>query len=382
MSKYDKEYQDCVEEEYLNQYISDEMENNEGLEEIINENFDRNKIYKYTSNENKDYLNFIFDKIKKEDEEKGTNNYEQKNNYLNLIKNTYFQNQSDRYEVYDYCLNLNGILAPTEISSWDNLSDAELQKAKEIIKNNPIKNVTIEIAFNLFLSNSTQFIEKILDLWCFGNNNNTKNSNNVNASIDKQFQLSIIELLISMNIPMNIILYCINQILINKLKPLDPKAKKAKKEAKNSTTVYENALYEAKVFHFIYSYILLNPIYDKKEITEIWREMTNIFYTIIKYSKVLYTYCWLYEVMQISLDKFQMNLIDDFWIIRAMNDTFNTITTKLMEASFDNRIESMYYTDEKLVFPILPHIYTNIIKNKYPDDNLYLKDLGGVKLKK
>jgi hypothetical protein len=86
--------------------------------------------------------------------------------------------------------------------------------------------------------------------------------------------------------------------------------------------------------------------------------------------------------MQISLDKFQMNLIDDFWIIRAMNDTFNTITTKLMEASFDNRIESMYYTDEKLVFPILPHIYTNIIKNKYPDDNLYLKDLGGVKLKK
>ena len=59
-----------------------------------------------------------------------------------------------------------------------------------------------------------------------------------------------------MNIPMNIILYCINQILINKLKPLDPKAKKAKKEAKNSTTVYENALYEAKVFHFIYSYKL------------------------------------------------------------------------------------------------------------------------------
>ena len=341
-------------------------------------------------NSNKNYIFTVCEgeENNKEKEIKEENIIIPKNIYKNHIYNLIngliltWVNQSDRYEVYDYCLNLNGILAPTEISSWDNLSDAELQKAKEIIKNNPIKNVTIEIAFNLFLSNSTQFIEKILDLWCFGNNNNTKNSNNVNASIDKQFQLSIIELLISMNIPMNIILYCINQILINKLKPLDPKAKKAKKEAKNSTTVYENALYEAKVFHFIYSYILLNPIYDKKEITEIWREMTNIFYTIIKYSKVLYTYCWLYEVMQISLDKFQMNLIDDFWIIRAMNDTFNTITTKLMEASFDNRIESMYYTDEKLVFPILPHIYTNIIKNKYPDDNLYLKDLGGVKLKK
>ena len=104
MSKYDKEYQDYVEEEYLNQYISDEMENNEGLEEIINENFDRNKIYKYTSNENKDYLNFIFDKIKKEDEEKGTNNYEQKNNYLNLIKNTYFQKQNSKSEKINYLI--------------------------------------------------------------------------------------------------------------------------------------------------------------------------------------------------------------------------------------------------------------------------------------
>ena len=104
MSKYDKEYQDYVEEEYLNQYISDEMENNEGLEEIINENFDRNKIYKYTSNENKDYLNFIFDKIKKEDEEKGTNNYEQKKNYLNLIKNTYFQKQHSKSEKINYLI--------------------------------------------------------------------------------------------------------------------------------------------------------------------------------------------------------------------------------------------------------------------------------------
>ena len=104
MSKYDKEYQDYVEEEYLNQYISDEMENNEGLEEIINENFDRNKIYKYTCNENKDYLNFIFDKIKKEDEEKGTNNYEQKKNYLNLIKNTYFQKQHSKSEKINYLI--------------------------------------------------------------------------------------------------------------------------------------------------------------------------------------------------------------------------------------------------------------------------------------
>ena len=288
-------------------------------------------------------------------------------------------NQSDRYEVYDYCLNLNGILAPTEISSWNNITLEELQKAKEGIKKNPIKSVIIEIAFNLFLANSSQFIEKILDLWCFGENNDGINSKIVNATKDKQFQLSIIELFISMNIPMNIIFYCINQLLISKLKPSENKLKKGKK---NNSTIYDNSLFEAKIFHFIYSYILLNPINDKKEITEIWKEINNIFYTIIKNSKILYTYCWLYEIMQISLDKFPISNIDDFWVIRSMNDTFSTITTKLMEAAFDNKTENTYSTDEELVFPILPRVYTSIIKAKYPEDNLYIKDLGGGKIKK
>ena len=306
------------------------------------------------------------------------------NHIYNLINGLILTwvNQSDRYEVYDYCLNLNGILAQTEINSYDNLTIAELQQAKEITKLNPIKKVVIEIAFNLFLANSIQFMEKILDLWCFGNNNLSINYNTVNASKDKQFQLSIIELLISMNLPMNVILYCINQILINKLKPSDQKLKKSKKEPKNSTIAYENSLYEAKIFHFIYSYILLNPIYDIKETTEIWKEMINIFYTIIKNSKILYTYCWLYEVMQISLDKFDIKNIDDFWSLKALNDTFNIITNKLMEASFDNKTESMYFSNEKLVIPILPHIYTNIIKKKFVEDNLYIKDMGGVKSKK
>ena len=306
------------------------------------------------------------------------------NHIYNLINGLILTwvNQSDRYEVYDYCLNLNGILAQTEINSYDNLTIAELQQAKEITKLNPIKKVVIEIAFNLFLANSIQFMEKILDLWCFGNNNLSINYNTVNASKDKQFQLSIIELLISMNLPMNVILYCINQILINKLKPSEQKLKKSKKEPKNSTIAYENSLYEAKIFHFIYSYILLNPIYDIKETTEIWKEMINIFYTIIKNSKILYTYCWLYEVMQISLDKFDIKNIDDFWSLKALNDTFNIITNKLMEASFDNKTESMYFSNEKLVIPILPHIYTNIIKKKFVEDNLYIKDMGGVKSKK
>ena len=291
-------------------------------------------------------------------------------------------NQSDKYEVYDYCLNINGILAPTAINSWNNISNVELKKAKDMINKNPIKKVILEIAFNLFYSNPSQFIEKILDIWCFGQKCQDQNSKTVNASIDKQFQLSIIELLISMNVPLNIILYCINQLLINKLKN-DNKNKKYKKDPKTKMlmTPYEYSLYEAKIFHFVYSYILLNPIYDEKEITEIWKELTNIFYTIINNSKIIYTFCWLYEVMQLSLDKFQIKFIDNSEITKSINETFNIVTTKLMEASFDNKFDSIYLSDEKLVIPILPHVYTNIIREIFKKDNLYIKD-SGIKLKK
>ena len=305
-------------------------------------------------------------------------------------------NQSDRYEVYDYCLNINGILAPTEINSWNNISDLELQNAMEMIKNNTIKKIVIDIAISIFTSNPIYFIEKILDIWCFGEKclstqNPEKNTDNniINAALDKQFQLSIIELLIAMNIPLNVILCCINQILNNKLNPIDNRRRilfKKTQKIKVNITPYEYSLYEAKIFHFIYSYILLNPTSDEpldsndtRETTEIWREMTNIFNTIINNSKILYTFCWLYEVMQISLDKFSIANIDSE-IVKAINETFNAITAKLMDASFDNKVDSVI--DGKLVLPTLPHVYTNLVQQIFNKDNLYQKDTGGGKLKK
>jgi hypothetical protein len=162
------------------------------------------------------------------------------------------------------------------------------------------------------------------------------------------------------------------------------KNKKYKKDAKSKAfmTPYEYSLYEAKICHFIYSYILLNPIYDKKETTEIWKEMVNIFYTFLYYSKILYTFCWLYEIMQISLDKFKLVDTDSNEVIKSVIDTFNIITSKLMDSSFDNKADSFYTTREKLILPILPHVYTNIVREIFQKDNLYKKDMGGGKLKK
>ena len=103
MSKYDKEYQDYIEEKILNNYIDDSKEKN-SIKNIINEYFDREKIKEYTSGENKEYLDFIFDKILTEDKENRTNKYEQKKNYLNLIQNSYFQKQKSKSEKINYLI--------------------------------------------------------------------------------------------------------------------------------------------------------------------------------------------------------------------------------------------------------------------------------------
>ena len=93
MSIYDKNLEDYLEEEYLNKSIDDDNEK-EDIETIINKYFNRETIKEYTNSNNKEYLDFLFQKIIKDDKENDTLKYEQKNNYLELLKKTYFQNQS------------------------------------------------------------------------------------------------------------------------------------------------------------------------------------------------------------------------------------------------------------------------------------------------
>ena len=144
-------------------------------------------------------------------------------NLLNGLILTWI-NQSEKYEVYDYCLNSNGILPIKEISNWNKLSEEEISKALKEINGHPIKLVIREIAFNLFITNPVEFFENIIKLWCSkpaynkDKANIDDNNNIINACIDKQYKLSIIELLISLEIPLNIILYCVEKIIQNQIK--------------------------------------------------------------------------------------------------------------------------------------------------------------------
>ena len=287
-------------------------------------------------------------------------------------------NQSDRYEIYDYCLNNNGILAPKINDSKKNLSQDQINYVKDNIKNNPIKQYIIDIAMNLFITDSVKFIGNIMGLWCMDLCIREKFGIN-----DKQYKLSIIELLISMDIPLDIILFCIGVELQNKIAF---KKEIYKKVNKNYETPYDVSCYEAKIFHFIYSYLLLNPNkYTKKnenEIIEIWKELINIFNYWINGTKILYSYCWMYEILDLASTKFNIQFIDSNQIKTGIENIFNILTNKLIDAVFSDKLDSRYNKENQLVLPFLPHIYTNIVNFLYEDDNLYEKNIEGSTIKR
>ena len=103
MSKYDKEYEDYLEEDYINRNLDTENEKEE-LEEIINKYFNKEAIKEYTNKDNKEYLEFLFQKIIRDDKENNTSKYEQKNKILDLLKKASFQKQNSSKDKIDYII--------------------------------------------------------------------------------------------------------------------------------------------------------------------------------------------------------------------------------------------------------------------------------------
>ena len=101
MSRYDREMEDYLEEEYLKQNIDSETEK-EDIEYIINKYFNKQTIKEYTNKDNKEYLDFLFQKINSDKKDNDTPKHEQKYKYLNQIKKTYFQKQTTTKDKIDY----------------------------------------------------------------------------------------------------------------------------------------------------------------------------------------------------------------------------------------------------------------------------------------
>ena len=311
-------------------------------------------------------------------------------NLMNCLLLTWI-NRSDKYEDYDYCLNSNGILPPKENENIGSLSESDIKKNLNLINQNPIKKVIIQIANSLFKNYPINFIEILLNIWCFNSNKKDKNQN-TNLTEDKLYKLSLMELLISMEIPLNIILFCLGKIIQKKINSISKDKRYIKnREPKCIITPYEYSVFEAKFFHFIYSYILLNPLLDIKDIYynnnpiftekyESWREFINLINIVSYDTKIIYTHCWIYELLQLLLYKFPLKSIkDNTEIKKGLMDIFSTTTNKLIESSFEGHVDSLYVSNTKFVLPILPHIYYNLLIEIFKNSNLYKKVTLGQK---
>ena len=121
----------------------------------------------------------------------------------------------------------------------------------------------------MFLKNPSQFMQRFLNLWLNEKNNYISN--------DKQYKLSMIELLVSLNIPTEVVL---NSIYKNIDLDLIKNIKKSKNKYKDIYPFILNindCEYESKICQFIYSYIVYNTN-QKTNINsiDIWKELINL----------------------------------------------------------------------------------------------------------
>ena len=332
-------------------------------------------------------IGFLFGLFSGEDEKKDGLDKDEKELFSSQIMNILnsllltWTNKSKKYEPYDYCLNVSGIL-PFRKTNKEIFTEQDINDGLDFIKIDPVKKIVTEISFNLFVSNPIEFLETIIRIWCFSS---VKNPKVIDVCLDPQYKLTIIELLISLEIPLDIILYCLNSIIIKNNKLEKEKEKETKKpkyekdqKTKHFITPYLTSKFEAKFLHFIYSYILLNPfnevpkiIYNNDqthdEISESWREMNNFLTTIINETKIINTICWIYELLQLTLIKVNLNKVVDLSVKSRLIEIFNTATEKLTNCVFNNKTDSIFNKECYLVKPFLPHIYYGIFNEISPE---------------
>ena len=367
---------------------------NENNINILNEKNIDWKMFKEKLIEKKKNKKNLFQKLKI----KNSNKNEEKNdlninNLINIDELIYFEEllhilisflktwkiESDKYQNFDFCLNDKGILK-FKLNNRENNIKINNNDEEEINEYNNIKNIIINICLNIFYKNPKIFMNNLLSIWLQRDLTNNENQN-ININIinnkqnylniiknDKTYKLCIIELLISMNIPLNIFLYSLNKIIKKQIKNLNEKNNKKK----NNENFDNNIIYfESNLIFFLYSYLIYydnnNNINYKDFYTQI-----NIFFNLIIYnSKYIYIYCWLYELMNLLLIKYLNDNLYEESIKKDFLDNLTLIIKKLIDCSFFKKFDCKYEDNNLLKLPLLPSIYKKITKNLFKDENLY-----------
>ena len=294
-------------------------------------------------------------------------------------------NESDQYMGKDLCLCENGIMPynteehkfQTNINDELNISIDKKNKNNKSIK--LLKSQISNICMNIFISNPYEFMNCFLNLWL--------NEKHKYVHKDKQYKLSMIELLVNINIPTEVILISIlKNINVSKIKEL----KKSKHKVKGNYCFYINrdiASYEAKICHLVYSYIILNNnLKIEKNIGDIWNEMIN-FMNIFLESKSPSTIFWVYEILNLMLIKLPVREANNKSLRNVLIDIVTKLFTTVVKIS-NNNYEILFEESTQIITPINPSVYELVALEVYSknivnvNSNLYQRYSLELKQKK
>ena len=269
-------------------------------------------------------------------------------------------NSSENEQIKDYCLNEFGILSLSsdfqEVSFLEKINNENNINIQGI----QLKHLIISILWNIYVKYPLAFMKNILKLFM--------NESNKYIHKDKQYKLSIIEILSQMKIPTDIFLLSISQnINLEKIRNLE------KVEIKyNGYYPYslkkEQSAYEAKLCQLIYSYIIFgqfgisknNTKVDSKLCLSTWSEILDIVNKLSE-SKSSMTLYWLYEIINVAMYKFPV------WEIISSNNLKKRIIAiiinlfnKIYEICVNNFYDSIYAVPTEIITPLPPSVYQAI----------------------
>ena len=270
-------------------------------------------------------------------------------------------NESDSYMGKDLCLCENGIM-PYNIeelkfqNSIEELMISSDKKNKNAKSIRLLKSQIANICMNIFISNPYEFMNCFLNLWL--------NEKHKYIHKDKQYKLSMIELLVNINIPTEVIFVSIlKNINISKIKDL----KKSKHKVKGSYCFYINkdtASYEAKICHLVYSFIILNNnLKIEKNISDIWNELIT-FINIFIESKSPATIYWLYEILNIMLIKLPIREANNKSLRHTLIDIVSKLFSIVLKYS-NNNFDILFEESTQIITPINPSMYELVAIDVY-----------------
>ena len=275
-------------------------------------------------------------------------------------------NSSDNEQLKDFCLNENGILSGDfdDMSFMENITNENTAINLQSVQ---LKQLIITILWNIYIKYPLAFMKNITKLFM--------SEEHRYICKDKQYKLSIIEILSLMKIPTDIfILSVAKNIDIDKLKTSEKTQNKFNGYYPYSLNK-DQSIYEAKLCQLIYSYLIfghfgiskINSKIDSKLCLDTWNESINLI-NILFESKSPMTLFWLYEIINVLMYKFPIKEIGiSNYTKKQISNIIINIFNKIYELSINDYYEAVYAQSTLIITPLPPSVYQAISYELYTD---------------